>query len=238
MSQITFRYESRCGAVFNVTPGLVDDIGQLIGTVTTEIKKQRDANHFIGYLSVPISPRGGGNFHTNIAMASHITAHVQKQFGEQLWILNPAAYNLPKIAKGGDYMAVWADILAGEDGRGDDFDMLYFAGPSDVWRFFGATGDDRIGSILAWLRNQSKTDPRYRDISDDKDLRNKFLKYYGLRGSAVYSKGAHDEWNVATLLNSKRQIGDDIAIYYNGIPIEPGDYDDGTDSGYEAGLLH
>ena len=93
MTQITFRYQSRCGVLFNVSPSLVDSISQLIDSVTLEIRKHRDAQRLIGYLSVPISSRGGGDFLTNTAMVSAIAKNVQEQFGSELWILNPAAYN-------------------------------------------------------------------------------------------------------------------------------------------------
>lgn len=237
-SKITFRYQSRSGALFNVTPAMTEAIDELIDKVITEVNHHKSTGRFIGYLSVPISSRGGGDFETNTNMASAIADRVGKDFGKLLWVLNPAAYDLPKGATGGDYMAVWADVLAGVKGGGDDFDLVYFVGPNDVWNYFGASGADRLGVIEKWLETKAASDNRYKSILEDANHKSKFLRYYGLRGSAAYSKGAHDEWNIVTALNAKRAIGNDIAIYFDGTPIEPGDYGDKTDAGYQAGLLH
>jgi hypothetical protein len=184
-----------------------------------------------------VSSKSGGDFRTNTEMATKIAERIQTEFGSKLWLLNPAAYNLPKSATGGDYMAVWSDVLAGADGAGADFDVAYFVGPTDVWRFFNVGDTDRLGSIESWLKGRAATDPGYKVIYDNVALRQNFVRYYGLRGSTVYSKGAHDEWNIVLALNAKRPIGEDIAVYFDGRPVEPGDYQDGIDVGYQT-LLH
>jgi len=230
-------YETLAGASFKIDPRLVGDIEKLIAVVDTEIDAAISNGKFIAYLSVPISNRGGGDFTTNTAMAASITERVQNAFGDNLFIVNPAKYNLPKAARGGDYMAVWADVLAGSNGDGSRFDMIYFAGPNDVWDFFDVEGAPRLNVIENWLDVQANTNDHYKEIAETAHLRKNFLRYYGLRGSAAYSKGAHDEWNIAMKFNAMREIGDDIAIYFDGTPIEPGDYDDATDAGYEL-LLH
>lgn len=230
-------YQSRSGVVFNIKPSLISHIEKLVDELSTEIDENKAKGKFFAYLSVPISNRGGGDFQTNTDMAASITSAVTNQFGDDLWVLNPAAYNLPKDARGGDYMAVWADVLAGRDGKGSDLDMVYFAGPSDVWSFFGATGPDRLGTIANWLDEKAKHSEAYKKIATDPIQRRRFLRYYGIRGSAAYSKGAHDEWNIVVAFNRYREIGEDIAIYFDGAPIEPGDFDDDTDGGYEL-LLH
>lgn len=235
--KIKLPYQSKSGATFNIHPELIGEIEKLIGHVTSLVQDNISQNKFIAYLSVPISSRGGGDFRTNTEMASHITSRMQREFGDQLWILNPAAHNLPKSAGGGDYMAVWADVLAGKDGTGGNFDMVYFAGPTDVWQFFGAVAQNRLGTISDWLDAKASKDDAYRAIADDADRRKKFIRYYGLRGSSAYSKGAHDEWNIIAEFNRNRSIGNDIAIYFDGRPIEPGDFNDVTDSGYQL-LLH
>lgn len=236
-AKIYFQYQSTSGATFNVSPELVGDIAQLIDRVRAEIAAKRTAGSFIGYLSVPVSSKSGGDFRTNTDMAASINERVGREFGSQLWLLNPAAYNLPKTAQGGDYMAVWADVLAGPDGAGSDFDLAYFVGPSDVWRFFSVGEQDRLGTIEKWLVSKALVDPGYKAIQDDPGLRQRFIRYYGLRGSTIFSKGAHDEWNIVVRLNEKRQIGEDIAVYFDGRPIEPGDYRDGVDVGYQT-ILH
>ena len=234
---IRIPYQSRAGVVFNITPSLVSDIERLVDQVTADIVQCKAADKFFAYLSVPISSRGGGHLGTNIEIAASTTQHLETLFGEKLWVLNPAAYNLPNEARGGDYMAVWADVLAGTDGVGGELDMVYFAGPADVWRFFGVKEVDRIGVINQWLSDRAAYDSEYKSLYDNPDSRSKFLKYYGIRGSSAYSKGAHDEWNIVTKFNRQRPIGADIAIYFDGSPIEPGDFGDEADLGYEL-LLH
>jgi hypothetical protein len=236
-AKLSFQYRSLAGPTFNVSPALVPDIEALIDKVRGEISTNSAAGRFIGYLSVPVSGKSGGDFQTNTDMAAQVTQRVQRQFGNKLWLLNPAAYNLPKAATGGDYMAVWADVLAGIDGSGSDFDMAYFVGPSDVWRYFGAEAEAKLDVIDKWLAEKAKVSPSYRAIYDDASLRQKFIRYYGLRGSTIFSKGAHDEWNIVLGLNAKRAIGEYIAVYFDGKPIEPGDYQVSVAAGYET-LLH
>ncbi len=236
-AKVLFQYQSTSGETFSVSPSLVPDIEALIDTVRSEIANQRAAGRYIGYMSVPVSSKSGGDFQTNTNMAAHVAARIETLFGQRLWILNPAAYDLPKTAQGGDYMAVWSDVLAGADGSGLDFDMAYFVGPNDVWEFFGVGASDRLGTIEAWLAAKAAASPTYKAINDDPGLRQKFIRYYGLRGSTIYSKGAHDEWNIVAGLNARRAIGEDIAVYFDGQPIEPGDYQDTVDVGYRT-ILH
>lgn len=236
-AKVFFQYQSTSGSTFSVSPALVTDIEKLIDQVRAEIASKLAAGYFVGYLSVPVSSKSGGDVRTNTDMAAKITECVQREFGPQLWLLNPAAYNLPGTASGGDYMAVWSDVLAGAEGAGTDFDVAYFVGPSDVWKFFGLADVDRLGSIEAWLKAQAANDPGYKAIYDDQAKRRNFVRYYGLRGSTIFSKGAHDEWNIVLSLNLKRPIGEDIAVYFDGRPIEPGDYQDGVDVGNQT-ILH
>ena len=230
------KYESRCGITFDVTPSLKENIEKLIKEVRSEIAKQKKSGRFIAYLSIPISPRGGGDLDTNVAMSKHITQEVESLFGDKLWVLNPACYTLPEGATGGDYMAAWADVLAGDNGRGDDFDIIYFVGPHDVWSFFGANKTNKLGLIENWLIEQAKAKKYYSDILSDSAAKREFLRFYGLRGSVVYSKGAHDEWNIISTLNKQLPVGKDIVVYFDGNPIEPGDYGDLTERGYQTDI--
>jgi hypothetical protein len=237
-ANITFQYRSTAGVLFNVNPALTEYIAALIDEVRSEIAVNRAAAKLIGYLSVPLSSKGGGDFNTNADMAAHVASRVGAMFGDRLWLLNPASYSLPDAAGGGDYMAVWADVLAGDEGSGSDFDMAYFVGPEDVWEFFGVKDNNRLGAVEAWLAAKAKTSSIYDKIYSDDKLRLNFLRYYGLRGSTIFSKGCHDEWNIVVDLNMKREIGNDIAVYFDGMPVEPGDYGSRLAPGNEIPLLH
>lgn len=230
-------FRSAAGVAFQINPAFLQAIDSLIAVVRDDIKVARDAGKYVAYVSVPISPRGGGHFDTNTEIARYASAAIEKRFGDSLFIVNPAAFDLPPVgeerAGGGDYMAVWSEVLAGTDATGSDFDMIYFIGPSDVWGFFDAEGPDKLGTISRWIDRRTEEDEKFREYITTGNNRQQFLRYYGLRGSSAYSKGAHDEWNIVMQLNKKRPIGDDIAIYFDGNPIEPGDFDDTTDVGYE-----
>jgi hypothetical protein len=151
-------------------------------------------------------------------------------------VINSAAFNLPTVGDrppgGGEYMAVWSDVLAGQDGKGDEFDMVYFVGPSDVWSYFGLDGIENLTKLERWVDAKAEQDPEFKKFISTGNNRSQFLRYYGLRGSVAYSKGAHDEWNIVAALNGRRAIGDDIAVYFDGRPIEPGDYEDFVEPGY------
>src|SRR4030095_7406726 len=101
----------------------VDRLRQLLA-------EQRKAGKAVGYLSVPLTSAGGGNFNVNMDVAAATKVTVEKRLGADfVYLLNsttPEA-DLPK-GSGADYMLLWTNLLEGADGLGD-FDFAYFAGP-------------------------------------------------------------------------------------------------------------
>lgn len=97
-ARIAFQYQSMSGASFSVSPSLVADVEALIDKVRADIAARRSSGCFIGYLSVPVSSKSGGDFQTNTDMAAHVTTRLQTDFGKHLWLVNPAAYSLPEAA--------------------------------------------------------------------------------------------------------------------------------------------
>ena len=97
-----------------------------------------------GYLSVPLSPVGGGSFQINSEAAKFIAAEVETRFGQSsVWILNPAAEDPAAHgndavmgAGGADFMYMWTRVLEGSGGHGEDFDFFYFDGPTDCSKYF------------------------------------------------------------------------------------------------------
>ena len=232
-------YESRAvGIYFEVDPADVVAIGELIGQVRAKLAAAKAAGAFCAYLSVPVSPRGGGHLGTNQAIAKAITSSVECRFGGKLFVINPAAFTLPTVGGtppgGGEYMAVWGDVLAGDDHNGDVFDLVYFTGPNDVASYFSIHGDNKIEALNVWIDAKAAQDPDFKSYITTGDNRKQFLRYYAIRGSSVYSKGSHDEWNIVAGLNLRRPIGDDIAVYFDGHAVEPSDYDTLTDRGYQS----
>ena len=58
-----------------------------------------------------------------------------------------------------------------------------------------------------------------------------FIDYYGLRASAAFRRGAHDEWNIVAAINQKRSqsptgpgVPGLLPVVYDGNAIEPGDF--------------
>lgn len=229
-------YKTSSGLCFEVQEVFKPSIKRLISEIRTKLEAQIEAGKFVAYLSVPISGRGGGHFQTNVEIAKHTAVRLRAKFGNMLWVLNPAEYNLGGIqgkrAGGGDYMAVWGDVLGGIKGSGASFDIVYFLGPRDVWSFFGSNGIGVLNHISDWAAQRSKVDKKFADFISNQENRKKFLRFYGLRAATTFSKGASDEWNLFQQLNSSREIGEDIAIYFDGNAVEISDFSDHTKAGY------
>ncbi len=160
---------------------------------------------------------------------------------------------------GGDYLRMWTKVLV-EDGAtntGRSFDAFYFLGPRDVYSFF-TQGESRTltAGIESYFTQKFATDPDFRDAYSApgiewggadrstaagvaaraawKAQRVAFLRFYGLRASANFSLGSHDEWTIFRLLNARRRgasagpgmldgdVGDQIAGFFDGTQIDPG----------------
>src|SRR5260370_33593472 len=67
---------------------------------------ERGRGKSIGYLSIPLSPAGGGYFPINQQIAQQAKDNIERRFGAQsAWMLNPGVGgNLPASASGADLM--------------------------------------------------------------------------------------------------------------------------------------
>jgi hypothetical protein len=59
-----------------------------------ELKRAQREGRSIVYLSCPISPRGGGISRTNVDIAAFTARRLVNEWGERLFVLNPAAYQM------------------------------------------------------------------------------------------------------------------------------------------------
>jgi hypothetical protein len=100
--------------------------------------------------------------------------------------------------------------------------------------FFGCVGEDLTGCLAHWLTARAATDPDLKRVEDNPDTRRAFLRYYALRASSSYSSGAHDEWNIFVKINRKRGLGDQIAMFFDGRPLSPGEMETEITAGYEV----
>ena len=164
----------------------------------------RKAGKAVGYLSVPLSPAGGGNFDVNAEVARSAKAAIEKRFGaDYVYVLDPGGTDLPK-GTGADYMLLWTSLLEGPDGLGD-VDFVYFAGPQDFARFFGFDGTNDMAKLDAFYDRRVSGNPGFAKAVEGGLTRAAFRRYYGLRASAAVSRGAHDEWNIVRVLNERRR---------------------------------
>jgi hypothetical protein len=167
---------------------------------------------------------------------------------------------------GGDYMRMWTKVLVEDGGNnlGESFDAYYFLGPRDVHSFFskGETLTLTAG-VEAYFARKYATDSSFRDSfsipgitwgapsaataaprKDWTKRRKEFLRYYGLRASANYSFGSHDEWAIFRLLNAQRRkrtagpgmldgdVSNQIAGFFDGVQVDPASSEGGLSRGY------
>ena len=211
-----------------------------IARIRQMLADARGGGKSIGYMSIPLSPAGGGYFPINRDVALKTKDDIDKRFGAQsVWMLNPgAAGNLPAGASGADYMYMWTTVLEGPRGMGDDFDFFYFVGPRDFGRFFALSGDADFTKIDAYFDNRVATDPDFKKAVDQKTITKPgFRNYYGLKASVSFSYGSHDEWNIARLLNERRRganefgIANQLPVLFDGQAVNPGNYEAPTAGG-------
>ena len=220
--------------------------GDLKPTIATKIERfrqvladQRKAGKAVGYLSVPLSPAGGGNFDLNMEIAGKAKEAIEQRFGaDYLYVLNPGTMDadLPK-GTGADYMLMWTTLLEGPDGLGD-FDFVYFAGPQDFARFFKFDGNNDMAKLDAFFDNRAKTNPGFAKAVDGGLTKAAFRRYYALRASSTVSRGAHDEWNIFKMINERRRADSKIGttgqipVLFDGRGVNPTDAEASVSEGY------
>jgi hypothetical protein len=218
-----------------------DAIAANIARVRQLIVDNKAQGKAIGYLSVPLSPAGGGYSPVNAEVATRTAKYIEMRLGKRsVWVLNPGAEGSDKMkgASGADYMYMWTTILEGRNGFGEDFDFFYFVSPSDFSKYFALTGQGDLDKLEDYFDAQVALDPNFKKAADQGDIsRSGFRNYYGLRASVAFSLGSHDEWNIARLLNERRRgitdlgIAYQLAIFFDGRPVTPGDFENAAASG-------
>jgi hypothetical protein len=219
---------------------------ELKATITARVDKfrqvladQRKAGKAVGYLSVPLSSSGGGNFDINKEVAERAKSSIEARFGaDYLFVLNPGTLDadLPK-GTGADYMLMWTSLLEGPDGLGD-FDFVYFAGPGDFARYFGFDGNNDMQKLDAYFDQRVKTNPGFAKAVEGGLTKATFRKYYALRASSSVSRGAHDEWNIFRVINEKRRADpklgtpSQIPVLFDGRGVNPSDHEATVSEGY------
>ena len=227
------------GMTYCVDPAFAATIATRVQQIRADVRAQRQAGKFIIYASTPISSRGGGNERVNLEVSASVKARLEREYGPAVWVLDPGAYQMPPVggrSPGGDeYMLMWAQVLAGDDGAGRDFDLVHFTGPGDMRAFFGCGGDDVTGCIDRYAQSRATADGDFRrTVATDPVRRSAFVRYYALRASSAFSKGAHDEWNIVVRINRRRALGEQVAVFFDGRAASPAGMETEISPGYEV----
>lgn len=229
---------------YAVDPRFRPVLAETISRLRSLIREQRDGHKLIGFVSIPLSARGGGNRDLNVEISEHIKMSLEERFGRaHFWALAPGLVesSLPRVdgisAAGGEYMYLWTEVLAGEKGLGEDFDLIYFSGPSDFADFFGLDGKDDLGKLHRFMTERARSDEAFAQTVKTPEQRRAFLKYYATRASVVFSDGAHDEWNIFRLVNLRRRetlgIGEQIPVFFDGRQMPAATFETPVSKGYE-----
>jgi hypothetical protein len=205
-------------------------IAEKVNYFRTQLAAERAKGKATGYMSIPLSTVGGSYFGVNREVAQQAKERIEARFGPaSAWVLNPTARDadLPTIAgvRAGqaEYMLMWTRVLEGPNGLGEDFDFVYFAGPSDFAGYFGLTGKGDMDRLAAFFDDRLAKDPDLkRAVERGAVSAPAFRNYYALRASAAFSVGAHDEWNVIRAVNARRRddaklgIGNQLPVLFDG----------------------
>ena len=198
-----------------------------------QIAEHRAKGKAIAYMSLPLSTLGGGYFDVNTEVAKKTKERIEERFGaNSVWVLSPGTkesdLSLPSGVRGtnDDYMLMWTRVLEGVSGMGEDFDFVYFVGPSDFGAYFGLTGTGDMDRINAFFDDRLSKDPGLkREVDRGRVSRTTFRNYYGLKASVAVSNGAHEEWNIFRTLNERRRadtkygVANQIAMIFDGKPV-------------------
>jgi hypothetical protein len=230
---------TKVGICYCVNDDLKPAIAVRVERFRQHIAEQRKAGKAVGYLSVPLTSTGGGNYNVNKEVAESAKTAIEKRFGADItFVLNPATpdADLPK-GGGADYMLMWTAVLEGVDGFGD-FDFAYFAGPQDFARYFGFDGNADMAKLEQFFDKRVKSDPDFEKAVQNGLTKAAFRRYYALRVSASVSRGAHDEWNIFRVLNERRRAdskfgtGNQIPVLFDGRGLAPADSEAMVSEGY------
>jgi len=216
-------------------------IGQRVERFRAILAEQRKAGKTVGYLSVPLTSAGGGNFDINKEVAEKAKQAIEARYGaDYVYVLNPGMpeSDLPRSARGEDYMLMWTTLLEGDDGLGNDFDFVYFAGPQDFARYFGFDGNNDGAKLDAYYDARVKSNAAFAKAADGGLTKSAFRRYYLFRASASVSRGAHDEWNIFRLVNERRRADPklgapaQIPVLFDGRSVNPSDHESTVSEGY------
>jgi hypothetical protein len=231
---------TKIGFCYCVNGDLKTTIDSKVTRLRQLLADQRKAGKLVGYMSVPLSPSGGGNFNVNKEVAEAAKTAVEKRFGgDQVFVLNPgtADADIPN-GGGADYMLMWTTLLEGPNGLGEDIDFVYFVGPQDFARYFGFDGNGDMAKIDQFYDRRIKSDAGFEKAARDGLSKTAFRNYYALKASTAFSRGAHDEWNIVRVVNERRRndaklgIANQLPVLFDGHGVPSAESESTVSEGY------
>jgi hypothetical protein len=222
-------FKTVLGTCFELDPDFIKPISMTVRKLQAEIDRQKNSGKLIAYISIPLSARGGGYRPLNVEISSFVKNQLEAQYGGELWALAPGQVEneLPTVngkhAAGGEYLYMWTQVLAGEDGMGRSFDLVWATGPNDLQPFFGHNRNI-VAELESYIDDRSKRDHEFQvQIASVPAARRRFVAYYATKAAVSFSDGSHDEWNIFVEINRNRRndkkqfgIGEQIPIYFDG----------------------
>jgi hypothetical protein len=103
-------------------------------------------------------------------------------------------------------LVMWTAVLAGDDGTAQDFDMVDFTGPSNMRAFFGCGASAVVECIDRYVTKRAATDETFRQDVADQPARRR---------------------------DRRRPLGGQVAMYFDGRPLSPGEMETVVSPGYE-----
>lgn len=231
---------TKIGICYCVDDALKPAIDEKLAKFRATLADARKAGKVVGYMSVPLTSAGGGNFDVNREVADRTREAIEARFGaEHMFLFNPVTpeADLPRSAGGADYMLMWTSLLEGVDGLGE-FDFAYFAGPTDFARYFGFDGKNDMAKLAAFYDARVKSNAGFAKAVEGGLTKQAFLRYYALRASTTVSRGAHDEWNIFRMVNERRRADPklgapaQIPVMFDGRGVNPADLELSVSEGY------
>ena len=89
---------AKIGICYCVSSEVKPAIEEKIARFRALIAEQHKAGKSVGYLSVPLSPAGGGFFNLNAEVAGKAKQAIEKRFGADfVWVLNPGMWMVRRM---------------------------------------------------------------------------------------------------------------------------------------------
>ena len=204
--------ETQCGTRFEVNRAWLPAINKQIAKLTAEITEAKRQNKTIVYISLPLShSKPGSSRIFNTYLGQQMAEFIKSVRGEGLHIITPGTTEMKLRtsdthipAKGGDYLYMWTNALAGKDCKGM-IDEIYYLDQDSITKTSPVDTQAPSHALAYHLEQISNSDETlYRQILDEVENNlDQFYHFYETAYSFKNSPGARDEFNLVQQLRSR-----------------------------------